>query len=71
MKKNRLKYLFILLFSLSVFSTIYLNEFEEVHSDSVSSIEDMKEDKDQLIAQINFVSLVVDKVLDIVTTRKT
>ena len=70
MKKNQIKFVFIFLLSLSVFSSIYLNKLENSDSNVMIEIQEMKNTNDQLITNIKFVTIVVDRVVDIITTRR-
>ena len=49
---------------------LYLNNIEKTETHSIIELTEIENTKDRMITNIKFVSIVVEKVLDIVTTRR-
>lgn len=71
MKKSLTKLILAILIVLSLASYIYINKVEvEQKSQAIIEMEELDTTKDQLITGITFITIVVDKFVDIITSRQ-
>ena len=71
MKKSLTKLILATLIILSLASYVYINKVEvEQKNQAKIEMEELDTTKDQLITGITFITIVVDKFIDIITTRQ-
>lgn len=71
MKKSLTKLILAILIILSLASYVYINKVEvEQKNQAKIEMEELDTTKDQLITGITFITIVVDKFIDIITTRQ-
>ncbi|MBT8191312.1 MAG: hypothetical protein HKO89_02630 [Saprospiraceae bacterium] len=71
MKKSLTKLILAILIVLSLASYVYINKVEvEQKNQAKIEMEELDTTKDQLITGITFITIVVDKFIDIITTRQ-